>query len=72
VLAQGKNAGQPELWGFLEQDEAAALLDELPVPLLTPQHLSLLAGRWPQGEAEVALETLWPAGEVDSSGPGGS
>jgi SAM-dependent MidA family methyltransferase len=72
VLAQGKNVGQPKLWGFLEQDEAVALLEELPAPLLTPQHLSLLAGRWPQGEPEVALEELWGGGDVDSSGPGGS
>jgi hypothetical protein len=48
VLAQGKNVSSPRLWGFSPAPEAAALVEQLPVPLLTPQHLSLLEGRYPQ------------------------
>ncbi|HZA23191.1 MAG TPA: SAM-dependent methyltransferase, partial [Dehalococcoidia bacterium] len=60
VLIQAKNVGQPRLWGLQHSDEAANLIDDLPVPLLTPQHLSLLEGRYPQAEYEVELEDLWP------------
>lgn len=59
VLAQGKNVGQPNLWGFAPGGPGEALLGGLPVPLLTPQHLRLLEGRYPQVDGEVALETLW-------------
>jgi SAM-dependent MidA family methyltransferase len=52
ALAQGKNVGQPALWGFRPAAEAAALAEQLPVPLLTPQHLSLLEGRYPQTDFE--------------------
>jgi SAM-dependent MidA family methyltransferase len=68
VLAQGKGVGQPELWGFQPGPEAAALAGELPVPLLTSGHLSLLAGRYP--ESDVEFEGLWPSPE-GFSGPGG-
>jgi SAM-dependent MidA family methyltransferase len=61
VLAQGKGVGQPALWGFQPGPEAAALARELPVPLLTSQHLSLLEGRYPG--AEVEFEGLWPSPE---------
>ena len=63
VLAQSKNVGQPRLWGFEPSPEAATWAKELPVPLLTPQHLSLLEGRYPQGEYQVALKELWPWGD---------
>ena len=46
VLCQGKGVGAPELWGFSPSGEAAELVDQLPVPLLTPSHLSLLEGRF--------------------------
>jgi SAM-dependent MidA family methyltransferase len=59
VLAQGKNVGHPRLWGFEHSDEVVDLLEKLPVPLLTPQHLSLLEGRYPQAEYEITLEELW-------------
>tara|TARA_Y100000031_G_C8150645_1_gene352175 strand:+ start:65 stop:799 length:735 start_codon:yes stop_codon:yes gene_type:complete len=58
VLAQGKGVGQPALWGFQPGPEAAALAGELPVPLLTAQHLSLLEGRY--SGAEFEFEGLWP------------
>ena len=67
VLAQGKGVGQPPLWGFEPSGEpatglvegAAELARELPVPLLTEQHLSVLGGRYPHAAAE--LEGYWPA-----------
>ena len=46
VLCQGKGVGTPDLWGFTPSVEATKLADQLPVPLLTPQHLSLLEGRY--------------------------
>jgi len=61
VLAQGKGVGQPDLWGFGPAAEAAPgfakgaaeLAEQLPVPLLTQQHISVLAGRYPHAAAEI-------------------
>jgi hypothetical protein len=39
----------------------------LPVPLRTPQHISLLEGRYPQAEYEIEPENLWP--QTDDFGP---
>ena len=47
VLVQGKEVGQPSLWGFEPDGELETLLDSLPVPLLTPGHMPLLEGRYP-------------------------
>lgn len=58
VLVQGKGVGQPELWGLSPSLEAAALVDELAVPLLTSQHLQWLEGRYPTPDFE--FEGLWP------------
>ena len=71
VLAQGKGVGQPELWGFNALDTAddeaaalvAALVNNMPVPLLTSQHLSLLQGRYPSGELDFDLDRLFDGGE---------
>ena len=67
VLAQGKGVGQPELWGFKERDtdahETAALVNNMPVPLLTSQHLSLIQGRYPSGELEFDLDRLFDGPE---------
>jgi hypothetical protein len=60
VLAQGKNVLQPELWGFGPLPDALALAEKLPVPLLTPDHLRLLEGRYPHAEMELELAKLWP------------
>ena len=60
VLAQGKGVGRPALWGFGASalaDGAAEEAEEVPVPLLTEQHLSVLAGRYPHA---AALEWHWP------------
>lgn len=46
VLCQGKGVGAPDLWGFSDSVEAANLAEQLPVPLLTPRHLSLPEGRY--------------------------
>ncbi|MCI0830745.1 MAG: SAM-dependent methyltransferase, partial [Chloroflexi bacterium] len=59
VLAQGKNVGSVALWGLERSSEAAALVESLPVPLLTGHHLSLPEGRYPGGELE--FEDFRPA-----------
>jgi len=58
VLVQGKGVGQPALWGF---EPAAELAEQVPVPLLTEQHLSVLAGRYPHAAAE--FEGHWTAND---------
>ncbi len=65
VMAQGKNAGRPQLWGFHPSAEPAALLEQMPPLLPTPRHIDLLAGRYPRAEAEfeVAWDALWPDAE---------
>ncbi len=62
VLAQSKNVAPSELWGFKGSDDAAELVELLPVPLLTPQHLSLLEGRYPgtQPLTEMPWPDAWP------------
>ena len=60
VLAQGKGVGQPALWGFEPAAEAvsglatgaADLAGQAPVPLITEQHISVLAGRYPHAALE--------------------
>ncbi|MBC8280228.1 MAG: SAM-dependent methyltransferase, partial [Chloroflexi bacterium] len=58
VLIQGKNVSSPVLWGLKESSEATALVDGLPVPLLTEHHLSLPDGQWTGGQTE--FEAFWP------------
>ena len=65
ALVQGKQVGQPKLWGFEISPEALPLLETLPVPLLTEHHLDLLAGRYSQPEATVHLDSRWPEEETD-------
>ena len=62
VVAQGKHAGNPELWGFHSSGQAADLAERMSTPLPTAEHLDLLAGRLPPTEVEVemAWDTLWP------------
>ena len=47
VLTQGKNVGQPTLWGSEQSDEAEELAASLPAPKLTGRHLDLRRGMWP-------------------------
>ena len=70
ILSQGKNAGTPDLWGMERSETASSLINSLPVPLLTAQHLSLSEG-WSLG-AQTEFETLWPFPESGPLGNGGS
>ena len=65
VLALGKNVGKPRLWGFESRAEPTPPLPDLPVPLLTPQHLSLAAGWTPRAEQEFEMELDWLRPESD-------
>ena len=47
VLAQGKNAGHPALWGFDATGEAWAIAEQLPVPLLSDRHLRVTEAGYP-------------------------
>lgn len=62
VLAQGKNVGDPELWGFHASAKAADLTERLSTPVPTAEHLDLLTGRFPPAktEFEIAWDMLWP------------
>jgi len=60
VLVQCKNVNRSKLWGLEPSSGPAALIDQLPFPLLTRQHIDLVEGRYPQGEYEVAFQELWP------------
>ncbi|MDA0734476.1 MAG: SAM-dependent methyltransferase [Chloroflexi bacterium] len=62
VLVQGKNVGRPSLWGFEPAEGLLELIERLDLPLLTPQHISQLEGRYPPVEYELALGDLWPWG----------
>jgi len=63
VLVQGKDlpaatGGLPELWGMAPASAAKNLLTEMPLPLLSPRHISLPQG-WPQpAEREFVLDDL--------------
>ena len=46
VLAQGKNVGQPKLWGVEPSPSVGELIETLPLPLLTDRHISL-PNAWP-------------------------
>ncbi len=62
VIAQGKHAGHPELWGFYSSGQAADLAERMPTLLPTAEHLDLLTGRFPPVEVEVemAWDAMWP------------
>jgi hypothetical protein len=67
VLIQSKNVGSPNLWGLTGSPEAADLVERLPVPLLTDNHLSLPDGRNIGGETE--FEVFWPFPDTPSETP---
>ena len=46
VLVQGKKVGTPSLWGIEASDEPASILEGLPVPLRSEEHIPLLEGRY--------------------------
>ena len=68
VLAHGKNVGLPDLWGLEQSTESQRLVESLPAPLLTPEHLWLDQGN-PFG-GEVEFEAFWP--ESGPENPGGT
>ena len=47
VLLQGQGIPEIDLWGLKPSPESREFLESLPLPLLTPQHLSLLEARYP-------------------------
>lgn len=61
VMALGMNVAHPELWGFHHSEEPAELVGKMPVPAPTPDHVDLLAGRYPwhQVEFDLPWEALW-------------
>ena len=65
VMALGKSVGHPELWGFHQTAEAVDMVEQLPLPVPTPEHVDLLSGRYPWHDVEldVSWETLWPDDE---------
>lgn len=67
VLAQGKDVPGAALWGFSphnpRQDELAADLDLLRVPMLTPSHVPLLEGKYPHLAEPQGWATLSPGSE---------
>ncbi|MDE2778752.1 MAG: SAM-dependent methyltransferase [Chloroflexota bacterium] len=64
VLVQGRNLpcssdAPPQLWGLSPSPEVRPLVAALPLPLLSPDHISLPAG-WPQPHVqEFDLTDLW-------------
>ena len=62
AIVFGRNAGRPSLWGFHRADEPAELVEQMPLPVPTGDHVDLLAGRYPwhQVEFDVPWDTLWP------------
>ena len=66
VLVQGKGVGRSPLWGLERCTKAQDLTFQLPVPLLTQHHLSLLQARYPH--LSYQWEELWPGQEGDVTG----
>ena len=66
ILAHGKNVDTSKLWGIERSEEAFSLVENLPVPLLTDQHIALLDGR--TFGRDAGFETLWPMPESESLG----
>ena len=62
VMAQGKNVGTPELWGLHPSAQAEELAEGMPLPVPSPEHIDLLAGRYPGAETELEMtwDALWP------------
>ncbi len=60
VLVQGKEVGTPRLWGLEPTAAAQKLVEELPAPLLTDQHLWLNRGRYTS--TELLFQPEWPDG----------
>jgi SAM-dependent MidA family methyltransferase len=64
VLIQAKGMKSEKLWGLEQSDDCSALVEGLPAPLLTGQHLSLPDGRYSGGETE--FEAFWPLPDAEN------
>ena len=62
VMAQSKGVGGLGLWGLEASEEAAALVEKLPPPVLGENHLRLAQG-YPQVEAGFELDDLLGLGD---------
>ena len=62
VMVQGKGVGRVRLWGLEASEEAAALVEKLPPPVLGESHLRLAQG-YPQIETSFELDDLFGLGE---------
>ena len=56
VLVQGKKVGTPSLWGIDGSDEAAGILDNLPLPLRSEDHIPLMEGRYAHAGQEWSYD----------------
>ena len=63
VMAQSKGVGRLGLWGLAASEEAAALVEKLPPPVLGENHLRLAQG-YPQIEASFELDDLLGLGDL--------
>ncbi|MEC8910401.1 MAG: SAM-dependent methyltransferase, partial [Chloroflexota bacterium] len=70
ILAQGKKAGSSKLWGMERSEAATSLLENLPVPLLTGQHLPLADGR--SGGSVTESGVFWTFPEFEPLNEGES
>ncbi len=68
VMALGKDVREPELWGFKPSEEAETLIESMPIPTLSPEHVDLSQGRYPSAETEfeVSWDSLWPTDGPES------
>ena len=62
VMAHGKGVARPDLWGFRRSMEAVDIVEGMPLPQPTAEHINLLAGRYPAMETEFDMpwDALWP------------
>jgi SAM-dependent MidA family methyltransferase len=61
VLVQAKGISNTALWGFQsgeQEHEQDALLNSIPPPLMTPEHLDIRQSWNPSGE--IQMEEFWP------------
>ena len=65
VMFQAKGVDPTDLWGLEPSQELEALLDDLVVPRLSPEHVPLLEGNYPH--LAESYEYLWPDAEVAES-----
>ena len=56
VLVQGKKVGTPSLWGIDGSDEADGILDNLPLPLRSEDHIPLMEGRYAHAGQEWSYD----------------